>query len=1580
VGEADRYASLSDEQLQCVHAACEAFERGLENHEPIGIEDCIAAAAEGIRRPLFRELLAIELERKAPADRPGQIAEYHARFPDRSDDIERAFHEAPDARAPDDLPETIGRYRVENLLGSGAFGRVYLACDEQLIRHVAIKVPHASLMSGPADAERHLNEARMVANLDHPHIVPVLDVGSTGDCPCYIVSKYVDGSDLAARIKRSRLPHAAAAALVADQAEALHYAHTHGLVHRDVKPGNILIDNDDRPYLVDFGLALRDEDLGRGPRFAGTPHFMSLEQARGEGHRVDGRSDIYSLGAVFYELLVGRRTFDAETQAELLERITTDEPKPPRQIDDGVPRELERICLKALAKRASERYTTAQNMAEDLRQFLASDQPMAASTAEMPPTAVDHPGGAGVGSTSRMLASGSRAIKIVPKGLRAFDAGDAEFFLELLPGPRDRERLPESLRFWKTRIDEADADRTFPVGLMYGPSGCGKSSLVQAGLLPRLGENVIAVYVEAAAADTEARLLGRLRKRCPGLPAGLDVKHTLAAVRRGRGIRTGKKVLIVLDQFEQWLHAKKDGPNTELVQALRQCDGGRLQCLVLVRDDFWMAATRFMREVEVPLVEGHNAAAVDLFPIRHAERVLTAFGRAMGALPDASPAASKNQMRFLAQAVSGLAQDGKVNSVRLALFAQMMNGRTWTPATLKEVGGTEGIGVTFLEEAFSAATAPPAHRVHQEAARRILQALLPESGTDIKGNMRSYATLLEASGHGRRPQDFDDVIRLLDSEIRLITPAEAEGESSRDARYYQLTHDFLVPSLRDWLTRRQKETRRGRAALLLADRAAVWNARPDNRQLPTFWQCLGIRWLTARKNWTPPERAMMRRANRVHAMRGTALGLMLAGATVAGVALRAQVIEQRKAAHAAGLVRALLNAGTAQVPAILRELAEYRASAVARLRQASDSAAAGSREQLHSSLALLPVDATQVERCLYGRLLDAEPHEVPVIRDALVPHRNMLLDRLWAVVASPARSQEAQRLRAAAALANYDPESPKWTNVSAAVVNDLVQENPVFLGQWSEAFRPVKHALVAPLSVIFRDHAPERAAERTVATNLLADYAARDPRTLAGLLMDADKKQFAVIFPKLKERGDQGLRVLTDVIDTKSPPELPSSDERRDALAKRQANAAVALLRLRQPARVWPLLKHSSDPRLRSYLIHRLAALEADAKFIVARLDTETDLTIRRALLLSLGEYQPKQLSTAEREALRARLLRSYQEEPDAGLHAAALWLLRKWGWKARLHHADQELVKSRKQKVEQIRQHLTHGQRKPEWYLNSHGQTLVVVPGPAEFLMGSPLTEADRGPNETQHRRRIGRTFALASTPVTVEQFQRFLGSNPGAQRRFDAGLGRAAGVVSTNVPAPDCPIMIVDWYMAAEYCNWLSQAEALPDTEWCYDPNPGRQYAERMRLVPDYSKRTGYRLPTEAEWEYACRAGAVTSRSYGESPELLEHYAAYLSSSRNVACPVGSFKPNDWGLFDMHGNAWNWCQNAFDTYPPDQEGQPVQDDADSDIVVENVLRVLRGGSFRSQPLLVRSADLATNAPAYHDTNVGFRLATTFH
>jgi hypothetical protein len=338
-------------------------------------------------------------------------------------------------------------------------------------------------------------------------------------------------------------------------------------------------------------------------------------------------------------------------------------------------------------------------------------------------------------------------IKIVPKGLRSFDAEDKDFFLELLPGPRRGDGLPESVHFWKLRIEEMDPDKTFRVGYIFGPSGCGKSSLVKAGLLPRLSRLIIPIYVEATGEDTEARLLKGLRKHNPALPDDVDLRTAVVAAREK--IREGSnKILLVIDQFEQWYHAKGAEPETELAEALRECDGGRVQAIILVRDDYSMALHRFMAVVGVRQNQDQNFAVVDLFDLEHARKVLLAFGRGYGKLPDDPKQITGSQNEFLDRTIKGLSQEGRVVSVRLALFAEMLKGKPWTPEILKQVGGAEGVGVTFLEETFSARTAPPSHRIHQKAAQAVLGALLPETGSNIKGHMRSYDELLMVSGYG----------------------------------------------------------------------------------------------------------------------------------------------------------------------------------------------------------------------------------------------------------------------------------------------------------------------------------------------------------------------------------------------------------------------------------------------------------------------------------------------------------------------------------------------------------------------------------------------------------------------------------------------------------------------------------------------------------------------------------------------------------------------------------------------------------------------------------------------------------------
>jgi formylglycine-generating enzyme required for sulfatase activity len=600
-----------------------------------------------------------------------------------------------------------------------------------------------------------------------------------------------------------------------------------------------------------------------------------------------------------------------------------------------------------------------------------------------------------------------------------------------------------------------------------------------------------------------------------------------------------------------------------------------------------------------------------------------------------------------------------------------------------------------------------------------------------------------------------------------------------------------------------------------------------------------------------------------------------------------------------------------------------------------------------------------------------DPIELRVIRDALIKNQQTALTwRMRQVLVDPEAPTE-QRFRAACALASGDsvgtgdPEE-LWPQSAPIVARQLVAAikiNPSRFMPWLELLRPIRSFLLVSLGEVYHDRKHEL--DRDYASRILAEYTSDRPIELTDLLLDGDEQQFLILFPKAEQLRRDVIPILRMTVG--QPPGVPGID--RERFGKRQANAAAALLKLQDLDDAWDILKHSRDPTARSYFIHHASRLAVDPRLLWNRFQREHDISIRRALLLAIGEYAPQWPPNSERPQKAHEVLECYREDDDAGIHAAAEWLLRQWNqenqvlalldaWAKAKPHRDL-LLKAIAAAPPQPAQAAIDPKYSPKarWYVNTQGQTLVVIPAQT-FLMGSPATEPGRDEKTESQVPKTVRSFAIAANEVTNEQFRRFRPAHPPDEK----------------APRPDSPANLIKWYRAAEYCNWLSQQDGIPPNEWCYEPSPSppnapQSFAEGMKVRANFLHLKGYRLPTEEEWECACRSGTITSRHFGESADLLPSYAWFLTNSNESALsPIGRFKPNDFGLFDMLGNGLEWCHDRFGN----------NGNAAEETIYDKDPRLMRGGSFGDLAGLLRSAARSVALPDTSAYYHSFRPART--
>ncbi len=1073
------------------------------------------------------------------------------------------------------LPGNFGRYVVESLIGRGAFGRVFRVYDPALDRFAAIKVIDRPV-STTEETTAWLTEGRSLAALDHSGIVPVYDVGISEEGFPYLVSKLIEGDTLGEAMGRRPIGATQVAETIAQVADILAVVHRAGFVHRDIKPGNIILSGKGEPVLIDFGIALPREDAGtRSGIVAGTPEYMSPEQSRGESHLVDGRSDLFSLGVVLRELvmLLGGNAGRRKTSWTGLLKIA------------------EHAC----ELRAADRYQSADAMADALRDHVK------------------------IGDLEEHRRKQFDQAVLEPRGLRCFDERDSAFFPTLLPGPLNHEGLPKGIASWLRRL-HPNSPKPFRVGVIFGRSGSGKSSLLRAGILPRLPLGSRLVYVEAAATDTGKKVRSAVRKAFPSLTSKDALDGMLRSLRLGDVLPKGERVLLVIDQFEQWLHEDASFPGDgELMAALRQCDGDRLQCLLVVRDDFWGQVSRLFQALEITLVDGENLAQIDAFDREHTRALLLRYGESYGATP---------KQDFLDRVLTDISDENDtVVPVRLSLFVEIFRSRGWNLQEFKNVGGIAGIGQTFLRESFGDRSHCPQARRYRTEAQRVLEELLPERGRAIRGPHVATADLRKASGC-RDEESFADLLHVLDSELRLITPAEADEAAGPGG--YRLAHDYLVPTVRRWLDDTRLATPRGRALIRLAELSTLWKSDRERRYLPSLSEWLSILVRTRGHPRTQVQRQFLVAASRWHGLRAAAVGACLAALTTgAWMADRALAREH--------LADRLEEARTSEVPALIESIEErgYGEDLFSRFERAPT----GSRSKLNLALALAP-KLPPARELLLRHLPVSSPNEFSAIMGSLV--RMDAAEDVWEILDEGAVNDRESALRVTAYLAGLDPEDDRWSAHAKDTAFWITSSRDPDLSFWARQLDPASDVL-APL--LEQSLQSGQAGTRHNAAVGLREWAGKNPDRLLQLSLLAEPEEIPLF--AFRVPGSE---------DAWSPGVLLNSEQRSSP------NALLFFANLGRGAAILPHLERSQDNGLRSQFAVGCPRARVAPMFLLEQLDAANSPGQQFAVLLALGHLRLEVFTERLLDEANKKVTTLGNTSRDCGIRSVCEWVQRTWG------------------------------------------------------------------------------------------------------------------------------------------------------------------------------------------------------------------------------------------------------------------------------------------------------------------------------
>ena len=702
----------------------------------------------------------------------------------------------------------IGRYEIIQKLNDEV-GEFFLAYDPQLVRKVAIKVPNRERPIDENINRRFLEEGKKLANINHPSIVHVHDLGTDSNGTPFVVMQFVEGHELGRHLFENDLSLHQRVNLLLEICRGLMRAHSGGVVHRNLKPENVIVDASGGIHLVDFAMALSQsftpEEIRQ--RIAdGTIVFMSPESLNRDRQEVDARTDIWSFGMIMYLMLKGkipRQNLDNLTTEQLFESPNL----LPLHPANAEMQELNRICFRCIEKDVDKRYQTISDCYSELEHTQQQLQILLESPSAL--GAVDP-----VQKTPHLKERENETPVIAKplcfKGMMPFDENDSDDFLELLPGPRDHTGLPESIRFWLSRLGKYTTVEQIGVGVIYGPAGCGKSSFARAALLPRLSNQVTTIHIDCSRISSLQDAILKQIKAFGITWVGNDLASTLNRLRQGEATEfRNRKLVLVLDQFEHWLGRRSNSDWLEIIRGLKCCDSEFLQTLLIARDDYWLSLSQFVRRLGYRLDERQNSMNLPLPNSRHTSKVLSNFLFTSGFFSQCAKQQTA-QSEFVKRIVNEVSFNNRVLWRHLAVVYDSIS--EIQSHDLPAVGALEfsNLGAAYLERRLPAPSVDQGSQFFELCAVILKELTNGETKRLPNVPLRRIPKLVaqlrgvyfKASTTKPDLELIRKSLQFLEQEICIISLVEDPENTAEPA--YRLTHRAWVDPIRSWLASRNQ--------------------------------------------------------------------------------------------------------------------------------------------------------------------------------------------------------------------------------------------------------------------------------------------------------------------------------------------------------------------------------------------------------------------------------------------------------------------------------------------------------------------------------------------------------------------------------------------------------------------------------------------------------------------------------------------------------------------------------------------------------------------------------------------------------